>query len=107
MDVWCFIERKRETRMIRWMWGVSLKESQPRTELRRHIRVEAIGDVMRRGRLRWHGHVGRKGDACCVKACVRLVLETTIPIGRPKKTWQNSLSADMRLLKVDPWDVHD
>ena len=34
---------------------VSLEERQPGTELRRCLGVEAIGDVMRRGTLRWHG----------------------------------------------------
>ena len=34
-----------ETRMIRWMCGVSLRERQPGTELRRCLGVEAIGDV--------------------------------------------------------------
>ena len=31
-----------------------------------HETVEAIADVMRRSRLRWHGHVERKGKADCV-----------------------------------------
>ena len=35
----------------------------------------AIGDVMRRGRLRWHGNVERKDDADYVKTCTRLVVE--------------------------------
>ena len=46
-----------EMRVIRWMCGVSLIERQPSTELRRRRGVEAIVGVMRRGRLRWHGHV--------------------------------------------------
>ena len=36
-----------------WMCSVSLKERQPSTELRRRPGLEAIGDVMRRCRLRW------------------------------------------------------
>ena len=59
-------------RMIRWMCGVSLKERQPSTELRRRLSVEAIGDVMRRCRLSWHGHGERKpsqNDGNFVKAC--------------------------------------
>ena len=53
-----------EIRIIRWMCGnISLKERQSSTELRMLLAVEAIGDVMRRGRLRWHGQVERKDDA--------------------------------------------
>ena len=77
--------------MIRWMCGVSLRERQPSTGLRRNLDVEATGDVMRRGRTRWHGHVERKGYADCVKACARLVEEGKAPVCRPKKMWQNSL----------------
>ena len=47
----------------------------------------------------------RKDDADSVKAFTRLVVEGKAPVGRPRKTWQNTLSADMRLLKVDPQDV--
>ena len=43
----------------------------------------------------------------CVKACVRLVVERKAHVGRPRKTWQNTLSTDMRLLKVGARDVYD
>ena len=55
---------------------------------------------MRRSRLRWHGYVERKGDS--VKACSRLVVKGKAPAGKPKNTWQNNVSADIRLLKVEP-----
>ena len=51
--------------------------------------------------VRWRGHVERKDDADYVKACTRLVMEGKAPVGRPRKTWQNTMSIDMRLLKVD------
>ena len=35
-----------EIRLIRWMFGVSLKERQPTTELCRRLVVEATGDVI-------------------------------------------------------------
>ena len=71
-----------EMRMIRWMCDVSLKERQRNTELRKRLGVEVIGNVMRRSRLRWHGHVERKGDADRVNASVRAVVEGNAPIGR-------------------------
>ena len=51
------------------MGGVTLKERQPSTELRRLLGVEAIGDVMKGSRLRWHGYVERKDNADYMKAC--------------------------------------
>ena len=47
-----------------------MKERQPSTELRRRLSVDAIGDMMRRCRLRWHGRVEKKDDADYVKAYV-------------------------------------
>ena len=49
----------------------------------------------------------RKYGADYVNACTRLVVEGKVPVGRPSKTGQNILSADMRLLKVDLRDVYD
>ena len=51
--------------------------------------------------------VERNDDADYVKACTSLVVERKAPVGRPRKTWQNTPPADMRLLKVDPRDVHN
>ena len=62
---------------------------------------------MKRGRLRWHGHVKRKDDANYVKASTRLVVAGKAPVDRPRKPWRNTLSADMRLLKVDSRNIHD
>ena len=36
----------------------------------------------------------RKSDADCVKACARLVEDGKAPDGRPKKTWNNTVSAE-------------
>ena len=42
--------------------------------------------MMRRGRLRWHGHEERKDNADYVKACTRLVAEGKALVGRLRKT---------------------
>ena len=49
----------------------------------------------------------RKDNADYVKSYAGLVVEGKGPVGRLKKTWQNTLSADMRLLKVDCRNIHD
>ena len=49
----------------------------------------------------------RKDNADCAKACTRLGVEGKVSVGRPRKTWQNTVSADMRLLKVDTRDAHN
>ena len=77
------------------MCGVSPKERQPITELRRRLGLEAIGNMTRRGRPRCHGHVEGKADVDYVNAYTRLVVEGKASVGRMRKTWQNTLSADM------------
>ena len=47
------------------------------------------------------------GNVDWVKTSVKLVAERTAPVFRSKKTWLNTVSADMRLQKDDPRDVHD
>ena len=62
-----------EMRMTRWICGVSLRERSTSTELQRS--VETIGEVMRMCRLRWNGHVERKGDA-------KYVADVMAPVGK-------------------------
>ena len=56
-----------EMQMIRWMCGISLKDRRTNEELRRLVGVEPITTFIRSGRLRWYGHVMRKGDEDWVK----------------------------------------
>ena len=90
-----------EMRMIRWMCGVSLRDRKTSAELRQKMGVEAIADVVRRGRLRWYGHVVRKEENDWVKKVMSFNVEGTRPSGRPKKTWQTTVLADMRILSIN------
>ena len=65
------------------------------------MQIENILDVVR-ARLRWFGHIERKSDEDWVKRVTNLEVEGNRPAGRPKKTWQDTVRADIRLLKLDP-----
>ena len=95
--------------MIRWMCGISLKDMCRRTteELRSLVGVEPITTFIRSGRLIWYGHVMRKGDEAWVKKCMEYRAEGRRAIGRPRKTWLESVEADMAELEIDKEDVHD
>ena len=56
------------------------------SKLRSAVGVEAIGDVIRTRRLRWYGHVQRKGVADWVKGCTVMVVKRGYlpPAGRRK-----------------------
>ena len=105
VDVGLKFERA-EMQMIRWMRGISMKHRRTNEELRRLDGVEPITTVIRSGRLRWYGHVMRKGDKDWVKKCMEFGVEGRRPVGRPRRTWLESVEADMAELEIDK-DVHD
>ena len=54
---------KTEQMMVRWMCRVLLKDRKHSVDLYSLLRVQSVAEVVRRGRLRWFGHVERKsGD---------------------------------------------
>ena len=56
--------------------------------------------------LRWYGHVMRKGDEDWVKKCMEFRVECRRPVGRPRRTWLESIEADMAELEIDKEDDH-
>ena len=70
VDVGVKFERA-EMQMIRWMCGISLTDRRTNEELRRLVGVQPITAFIRSGRLRWYGHVMRKGDEDWVKKCMK------------------------------------
>ena len=71
------------------------------------VGVEPITTVIRSGRLRWYGHVMRKGDEDWVKKCMKYSVEGRRPVGRPRKTWLESVEVVMAKLEIDKEDFHD
>ena len=96
-----------ENRMVRWMNGVSLKDRLTSKELQENLQIENITEVVRRARLRWFGHVERKNDEDWVKRTTRLEIEGSRPAGRPKKTWHETVKADLRRLRLDSSEASD
>ena len=86
--------------MLRWMCGVTLKDRISSMELRRRLGVEGVLEVIKRSRLRWFGHVERKAEGDWVGACRVLEVEGIRGRGRPVKTWQDCVNADMRSMGI-------
>ena len=87
--------------IIKWICGITLKERRTNEELRRLVGVEPITTFIRGGRLRWHGHAMRKGDEGWVKTCMEYRVEGGRPVGRPRRTWLESVEANMAELEID------
>ena len=97
VDVGLKFERA-EMQMIRWMCGISMNDRKTHEEVRRL--VEPITTVIRSG-LRWYGHED------WVKKCMEYRVEGRRPVGRPRRTWLESVEADMTKLEINKEDVHD
>ena len=46
-----------EHMMVRWMYGMSLKDRKCSVDLYSLLGVQKVADVVRHGRLRWFGHL--------------------------------------------------
>ena len=86
--------------MLRWMSHVSLRDRKSSKELLDKFKLQPIRSVMQRGRLRWFGHVERMEDNNWVKRCRVMEVEGNRGRGRPKKTWEQVISADLRNMGV-------
>ena len=71
--------------------------------------IESVSVVVRRGRLRWFGHVERKQPDDWVSACRHIVVESVNGRGRgrPRKTWRECVEEDMSKLKLCVKDTQD
>ena len=58
-----------ERMMVRWMCGVSLKDRKCSVYLFSLLGIQSVTEVVRRGRLRWFGHVERKSGDDWVSTC--------------------------------------
>src|SRR5664279_2262353 len=81
--------------MVRCMCGVTLKNKVSSVELYGRLAVEAVSDVVRRGRLRWFGHLERKSPDDWVSACRDLEVGGAKRKGRSRKTWGECVRNDM------------
>lgn len=54
-------------------------------------------------RLRWIGHVFRRGDGEVIKRIVKQVPEGTRKVGRPRRRWQEDVENDLRIMRVNKW----
>ena len=84
--------------MVRWMCGVSLKDRKRSVDLYSLLGVQSVDEVVRRGRLRWFGHVEGKSGDDWVSACRNVVVAGVRCAGRGRKTWYECVKDDMEAL---------
>jgi hypothetical protein len=100
------LERAENT-MVRWMCGVTLGDGLRLVDLRKRLVIVCVDEVVRRGRLRWYGHVERKSKGDWVFDCRELEVEGAKGKGRGRKTWLECVGADMKSRGLNRDDAHD
>ena len=79
-----------------------------------HLGIEGVADIVRRGRLRWFGHLERKGMDDVVSTCRNLNVPGPKSKGRGRKTWKQCVDRDILDLGLRPewaqdrkeWEAH-
>jgi hypothetical protein len=90
-----------ERMMVRWMCGVTLKDRKRSEDLYSLLGVQSVAEVVRRGRLRWFGHVEPKSADDWVSACREVVVTGVRGAGRDRKTWRECVKDDSGQLGLD------
>jgi hypothetical protein len=96
-----------ERMMVRWMCGVSLKDRRSSEELANMLDIEKVSDVVRRGRLRWFGHVERKSADDWLSSCREVIVDGVRGPGRGKKTWMECVEEDMTRMGLKRDEAQD
>nr|XP_009791670.1 PREDICTED: uncharacterized protein LOC104238877 [Nicotiana sylvestris]XP_016454062.1 PREDICTED: uncharacterized protein LOC107778337 [Nicotiana tabacum] len=87
--------------ILRWMCGHTRLDRIRNEVIRDKMDVISVEDKMREVRLRWFGHVKRRGTNAPVRRCARLALRANREVGaKPKKYWGETIRQDMALLRL-------
>ena len=70
-------------------------------DLRSRMGLQCISDVLRRGRLRWFGHVARMQEDNCVNRVSGINVDSRAIRDQPRKTWDDIIKSDLRVLCLD------
>ena len=96
-----------DRRMLRYMAGVTWRDGLRSEEVAERCGVETLDVLLRRRRLRWFGHVKRRGQEEPLGRILDLEVDGRRPRGRPRKSWRKTVEADMRLVGVSETDALD
>ena len=96
-----------EMRMLRLMCAIRLQDRIINADLWDRFVIESIGDIIRRSRLRWFGHVEHKPEEDWVKRILTFELEGKKLRGRPRKTWMEVIKNDLRSLHANRVDTQN
>jgi len=94
-----------ETRKVRWMCNVKVKDRVPSKESIESLGIDDIILILQQNTLRWYGHVLQKEDTDWVKKCMEYEVEGSRPRGRPKRTWKEVVQKDCQSRNLNKEDA--
>ena len=112
-ETWAMIDNdalrfvRAERKMVRWMCGVSLLDKKSSDVLLRSLGLESVDKEIRKGRLRWYGHVVRKEEWEWVRKCMSFEVEGNRLRARPEKVWMDNVKKDMRSFRLVTKDAQE
>ena len=91
-----------ERAMVRRMCGVTLSNRIKSEEVNKRLGIVGVMETVRKGLLRWFGHVERKEGGDWVSRCRDLQVDGKGCRGRGKKTWRECVNEEMKKRGVRP-----
>lgn len=100
-----------ENKILRKIYGPTCEHGEWRRKHNREIRelynnTDIISEIKCR-RIRWAGHVLRRGEECRLKKVLKSNPEGRRPRGRPKQKWWNQVKTDMERIGAVEEDAED
>ncbi|PHT45379.1 hypothetical protein CQW23_14537 [Capsicum baccatum] len=95
------VEWVTEMRILRWMCGLTRGDRVRNEIIQKKVGVASVEDKMWEGRLRWFGHVMKRGADAPIYRYERLALDGfRRGRGKPKKYWRDVIRHDMEQLQL-------
>jgi hypothetical protein len=89
-----------DRRMLRYIAEVSWKDKVNSEEVAKRCGLKEIREKMRHRRLQWFGYVRREKGGGGVRRVEEINVPGARPVGRPKRTWRQTVQMDMDLLEI-------
>ena len=96
-----------EMKMLRFAMGVTRKDKIRNEYIRSTVKVERLEMKMRKGRLRWCGHVKRRDQEYVERKIMEMELPGKRKRGRPKRRFLDVVKEDMGEVGAKETDVED
>ena len=84
-----------EMKVLRFAMGVTRKEKFRNEYIRGTVKVKRLGMKMRKGRLRWYGHVMRRDQEYVGRKMIEIELPGKRKRGKPKRRFLDVVKEDM------------